>query len=478
MKKIFKAFKIRSEERWAACAALVYIVVLNGLVISRYADRFIALSDNYRRLMLHVFHISGFDPLTYSVVSSWATDYNIYRHPLLAFMMYIPYLVNQGLMWLTGANCVQFVVALILIFCAFYAFVFLCRIFREVMGLSRGDAWLLGGLTYSFAFVMLSACVPDHFIMSMFMLVTTLYVAGRKMKNGQPLTRWQTVGLFFLTAGISLNNGIKVFLAALFVNGKRFWRPANLFLAVILPGILIWGVARMEWRIYEWPNYAARQQKKAEVEQKRRDNVAKAFMDTTKLTDTVLIRTSIDRIIAHKAEQRRMRNSKKAWNKNVGKPIANGEFSQWTDITTPRWPSIVENLFGESIQLHQDHLLKDNLATRPVIVKYRYTVNYVVEGIIVALFLLGIWCGRKNRFLWLALSFWGFDMFIHVILGFALNEVYIMGAHWLFVLPIAVGYLFKAVAETKVRLPLRLVVLVLTVFLMAWNWTLFIDYLT
>ena len=107
-------FKIRSGERWGACVVLLYIVLLNGLVISRYADRFMALSDHYRRLMLRVFHISGFDPLTYSVVSDWATDYNIYRHPLLAFMMYVPYLVNRGLMWLTGANCVQFVVAFIL----------------------------------------------------------------------------------------------------------------------------------------------------------------------------------------------------------------------------------------------------------------------------------------------------------------------------------------------------------------------------
>ncbi|MGI6242115.1 MAG: DUF6080 domain-containing protein [Prevotella sp.] len=477
MKKIFKAFKIRREERWPACVALLYILVLNGLVISRYADKFMALSDNYHRLALRVFHISGFDPLTYSVVSSWGTDYNIYRHPLLAFMMYVPYLVNRGLMWLTGANCVQFVVASIVVFCAFYAFVFLCRIFRDVMGLPCVDAWILGGLTYSFAFVMLSACVPDHFIMSMLMLVFTLYVAGRKMKDGRLLTRWQTVGLFFLTAGISLNNGIKVFLAALFVNGKRFWRPIYLLPAVIIPSMLIWGLARMEWRIYERPHYAARQQKKAEVAQKRRDKVEKTFMDTTKLTDTVLIRASIERILAQKAEQRRIKNSQKAWNKNIGKPIANGEFSQWTDITTPRWPSIVENLFGESIQLHKDYLLKDNLTSRPVIVKYRLVINYIVEGAIVLLFLLGIWCGRRSRFLWLALSFWGFDMFIHVVLGFGLNEVYIMGAHWLFVLPIAMGYLFKAMAGTKSRLSLRLVVLTLTAFLMVWNWTLFIDYL-
>jgi hypothetical protein len=477
MRQIFDIFKIRKNERQPAGVALLYIVALNALMISKYADKFMVLSDNYRRLILKIFHVSGFDPLTYIVVSDWSTEYNIFRHPLLAFMMYVPYLINKGLMQLLGMNPMQFIVAAILIFCAFYAFVFLCRIFRDVIELSEVDAWLLGGLTYSFAFVMLSACVPDHFIMSMFMLILTLYVAGMKLKNGKPLARRHTILLFFLTAGVSLNNGIKVFLAHLFVNGKRFWRPANLLIVVILPSILIWGTARLEWRYYERPNYVARQQKKAEVEQRRKDMVAKAFKDTTSLKDTALIRAGIERIVAQKAEARQIKESKKAWKKNIGKPIANGEFSQWTDITTPRWASIVENLFGESIQLHTDYLLQDNLRNRPVIVRYRYVINYVVEAIIVLLFLLGIWYGRRSKFLWLAMSFWGFDMFIHVVLGFGLNEVYIMGAHWLFVLPIAMAYLFKAVEKHGRAVPLRLLVMLLSAFLLIWNGYLLIDYL-
>ena len=63
-------FKIRRDERWTALAALVYAITLNVLVIARYADRFMTPADNYHRLFVRTFHISGFDPLTYAVVSN------------------------------------------------------------------------------------------------------------------------------------------------------------------------------------------------------------------------------------------------------------------------------------------------------------------------------------------------------------------------------------------------------------------------
>ena len=248
-------FKIRRDERWPALAALVYTITLNVLVIARYADRFMAPADNYHRLFVRTFHISGFDPLTYAVVSNWDTEYNIYRHPLLAFFMYIPNQINQGLMLLTGCNCAQLVVGALLVACSFYAFVFLCRIFHEVVDVTRPDAWLLGGLTFSFAYVMVAVSVPDHFALSMFMLVLTLYLTGRKMQHGRPMRAWQTLLLFTLTAGISLNNGIKTFMACWAANGRRFWRPAHLLLVVALPSALLWGVARLEWYHFERPKY-------------------------------------------------------------------------------------------------------------------------------------------------------------------------------------------------------------------------------
>lgn len=476
MKNPFYIFRIKKEERWLTLAALLYIILWNVLVISKYANIFFPLSDHYHKSFLR-FHISGFDPLSYIVISHWATEYNIYRHPLLAFFMYIPNQIDQGLIALTGMNWATIIMAVILTFCAFYSFIFLFRIFREVIGLTLTDSCLLWLLFASFGFTMVIVSVPDHFCLSVFMLILTLYVAGKKMKAKHPFTIWQTILFFIVTAGISLNNGIKVFLANLFTNGKRFWRPANLLLAVIVPSLLIWGGARLEWEHFEKPNYVARQKAKAKKDKIWREKNYAAFRDTTSLTDSVAIQKAYQQIIKRSIVAKFRKDHKQPWNEHKGKPINTSEFGQWTDISTPRWPSMVENIFGEPIQLHNDHLLDDVLRNRPVIVRYDYIINYVVEAVIVLLFLSGIWYGRRSRFLWLALSFFGFDMFIHFILGFGLNEVYIMSPHWLMILPIAIAYLIKKIECTQRVLPLRISLLFLALWLLGWNCCLYAKYL-
>ena len=96
MKKIFDIFRIRREERWLALVVLVALLALNALVLCKYYDLFTPITRWYWPLFIHNFHISGFDPITYSVVSDWLAGYNVYRHPLLAFYMYVPYLINQA----------------------------------------------------------------------------------------------------------------------------------------------------------------------------------------------------------------------------------------------------------------------------------------------------------------------------------------------------------------------------------------------
>lgn len=477
MKSVFQLFRIRRDERWPALAVLVYVVVLNAMVVNHYADRFFDLVRNYHRFFIHEFHISGFDPLSYAVLSQWDTEYNIFRHPLLAFFMYLPNQINQGLIMLTGRNFAPVVMAFLLIFCAFYSFVFLCRIFREVIGLPRTDARLLGMLTFSFAYVMVSVSVPDHFSLSMFALILTLYIAGLKMITGRQLSIWQTIMLFVFTAGISLNNGVKVFLAALFANGKRFWRPAFLFFAVVVPSILMWFGARAEWNYYEKPKFVARQLKREKIANKRHEKLAQAFKDTTTLRDSIAINAAIQAQIVADDSAREARRTKAAGQKELVRHIAQGEFMQWTDISTPRWPSMVENVFGEPLQLHQDNLLEDVRTKRPEIVHYRYVMNYVVEGLLVLLFVVGIWFGRRNRFLWLALLFMAFDLFIHEGLGFGIEEVYIMSPHWLFVLTIAMAFVFKAAENSRWLRPLRLLTLALALWLLVWNGQLYMQYL-
>ena len=68
------------------------------------------------------------------------------------------------------------------------------------------------------------------------------------------------------------------------------------------------------------------------------------------------------------------------------------------------------------------------------------------------------------------------DAFIHLGLGFGLNEVYIMTAHWAFIIPIAIGYLFRSLSGRYLS-HLRLIIMMLTVFLLFYNGLLIAQYL-
>lgn len=446
--------KVKREEKGIFLFALVLTMVLNALTIYHYFGDFISLHPNYFNLFIGKFRISGFDPLTYYVVSHWEARYNVYRHPLLAFLMWFPYLINQALMWLFGINLVQFIVAAIIIFSATYSFLFLYRILHEIVGTERGDAFLLSCFLFSFAYIMLSAMVPDHFIISMFLLLLTLYISGKLMKERREMSILQGIFLFVVTAGISLNNGLKVFLSGLFVNKKRFFHPAYLLMAVLLPSALMWGFCRLEYHYFVLEGEKARHAVIAKKKAEKKKQEAQMIAQGKKPASTV----------AKKKQAKQ------------GKPIMQGEFMRWTDISTSRWESGVENLFGEAIQLHPDYLLKDTYRNRPIIVRYKWVYNYVVEAFILLLFIFGIVCGGRSSFLWMCLSYFLLDMVLHMGLGFGINEIYIMSAHYMYVIPIAIGYALKNLAPYP-RHVLRIMLTLLTVYLFAYNGYFLIDYL-
>ena len=490
MKKIFDIFKIKKEERWLALGIFLALAILNGVVIARYAGTFTLVTDDSYKNFIRHFCVSGFDPLTYWVLSDWNAAYNVYRHPLLAFYLYIPYLINMGLMKLTGYNCALFIAVIIQMFCGFYATLFLQRIFREVLELDKAASSILTLLFFSFGYVMVTCIVPDHFVISMLLLILALYVSGRRIKHNHPLKIWQTVVYFVLTAGTSLNNGLKIFFSALFVNRKRFFRPKHLLLAVILPAALLWGFCRWEYRTFVWPVEMARKEMKAKktAEKKaRQERMAQLKQIKDSLTkdsiqrglkiitpEEIAQKAKNDSI--QKAKQLARNEARKKRGPKQGAPIMKGEFMNWTDATSSRTLSIVENLMGESIQLHQDYVLQDELRHRPMFVNYRYAFNYIVEALIIILFLAGIWAGRKSRYLWLVMSYFSLDMLLHIGLGFGLNEVYIMSGHWIYALPIAIGFLLKETRHQRYSLCLKSLLLTIGLFLLIYNGILIIGY--
>ena len=457
--RVFGLFRVKPEERVQAMVALAVIVALNVLFIYRLHELFLQPGFGpYWRVFERELHLSGYDPYTYLTVTDWDVVYETHRHPLLAFLVWPLWLLNQGMTWLTGVNCVQYIVAVPVVVSSLYSYLFLFRIFREVIRLRRDDATLMTMFSFSMAYILLSVIVPDHFTISMFLILLTLYISGICIRKGREFQWWQSAILFIIMAGVTLSNGVKVFLAGFFVNLKDFFRPKYLLLAVVLPAALLWGIAVWEHHTFVEPRQQAREamkQRKAEEEKTR----------VAQMSPEARARYEAKKAKREKVLQRQAMKT--------GKPMEDKGFLKWTDISTSRWQTVYENLFGEAIQFHRQHFLEDTLVGRPVFVPYLSWFSYVVEAIVVLLSLVGIWFGRRNRFLWLCLACLAMDMGIHLVLGFGINEVFIMAPHFLFVLPIATAFLLREVKGHSIRLT----IVALTAYLLTYNGILLTHFL-
>ena len=440
-------FKIRRDEWLPALLMLLFLVLLETLMVHFDFDRFIRGGHlaYYSRLHGHVV-ISGFDDYTLITVSDWRILYQLYRHPLLAAFWWPASWLNYWLLEWFDVNCAIFIIGIVMSVCNIYSFVFLQRILREIVGLSRNDALLLTSLFFSFAYIMLSLFVPDHFGLSLFLLLLTLYAAGRQIVTGRGMPAWRWGLLYLLTTGVTLTNGVKTLLADYCANGRRMFRWRHFLFVVVFPTVFLVAAYFVQHEFIVKPDMAHAE----EIFRKRSQKDPK-FAKRIALQDTAKVR-------------------------NRAGQLLDNPYFEWTDGQSSRWLAVRENLFGESVQLHRQHLLEDVNKTRPVVVCYDHWINYAVEAVLVALFLAGCWAGRRSRFFWLCLSWLGFDLLLHLGLGFGIVEVYIMAAHWMFIIPIAIGFLLKQPWGQKLAW-IRFALLFLTVFLLVYNGALIYQFM-
>ena len=294
------------------------------------------------------------------------------RHPLFGALLYPGACLNDWLMGWTHHNCATFIMAVMLVISATFSAVFFFRICRELIQLCRLDAYILTAFFFSFASIMLTTMVPDHFCFSMLCLLVSIYMVGTCMAQGKQLKAWQASLLFLTTAGVSLSNGVKTGIMSLFCNGRKVFSPRFFAIAFILPLLIMGG------SFYYQNEYIVKpqQEKGKEIERKlmpKRPDIAQknavhdAWMD------------------AHR-----------------GKSVSDMPFLKWTDVSTPRMESIVENLFGEGIQLHQKELLKDLSVSRPTFIRYDWAISYIFEAFVFLLFAAGVFYSRHSRLMWMS----------------------------------------------------------------------------
>lgn len=442
-------FAIKRGERLFCLVAVIAFIALNGLMVA-YNFRLFTKGGNlgFWGLFFDHYTVSGFDNLSYMTMSRWKIYYQLYRHPLLPTFFYPFYYVNHWLMDETGTNFAVFIEAFLNVIASTYSSLFIYRIFKEVLDLSRKDAVLLTVFFFSFASILLTCFVPDHFVFSLFFLTMTLYIAGKAMKREKGrMKAWQTMLLTFFATGITFTNIAKIGLADLFVNGKRTFRIKHLLLGFILPLGALFAIYAYQQTTFVEPD--------AKLQAKVKEKKLKK-----------------DRKFAAKYEKQH-----EFMKSRTGTQVADNRFFEWTDLSSSRTDAIVENLFGESIQLHQKHVLEDVNKSRPIIVRYSSVFNYIAELLVFLLFLGGIIVGWRDKFLRLCLLWFATDIVLHIVLGFGIIEVYIMGAHWLFVIPIAVAFLFKRIRKRQAMIGVRLLVALLAIVLMAYNLSLIIPFM-
>ena len=437
---IFNIFKVKKEERWLAFAMLAVFVTFNAMVIaSHYHVYTMEAHGGFWSVFTKNFRMSGYDCWSWITVSGGRIHFVTSRHPLYLTFLYPLYLLNDWLIQNVGYNFAVYFMAVIIVFSAFYAVLFMYRVFREVLELRRKDARLLTLLLFSFGHVLIPTMVPDHFVISLMLLSLTLYITGKKMKKGQLLTAWQSLVLTFFTAGMATSNGVKTLLAGLFTNGKKVFTCKFISIGVLLPLLLLLGIQQSQYYLLEVPQQAVVRHIESET-----------------------LKKNPQKVLEHKKQRDEWQRT------HLGQPVGDGVITKLMDVSTPRVPTIVENFFGESIQLHQRSLLKDVSWERPIFVEYNWSVNYIIEAFIVLLFIVGIVFSYKQRFFKMLLAWFACDLTLHLILGFAVTEVYIMTSGWAFIIPISYGYLLKRLSMKWLKL-MRVALIMLTIYLWIYN---------
>lgn len=437
---IFNIFKVKKEERWLAFTMLAVFVTFNAMVIaSHYHVYTMEAHGGFWSVFTKNFRMSGYDCWSWITVSGGRIHFVTSRHPLYLTFLYPLYLLNDWLIQNVGYNFAVYFMAVIIVFSAFYAVLFMYRVFREVLELRRKDARLLTLLLFSFGHVLIPTMVPDHFVISLMLLSLTLYITGKKMKKGQLLTAWQSLVLTFFTAGMATSNGVKTLLAGLFTNGKKVFTCKFISIGVVLPLLLLLGIQQSQYYLLEVPQQAVVRHIESET-----------------------LKKNPQKVLEHKKQRDEWQRT------HLGQPVGDGVITKLMDVSTPRVPTIVENFFGESIQLHQRSLLKDVSWERPIFVEYNWSLNYIIEAFIVLLFIVGIVFSYKQRFFKMLLAWFACDLTLHLILGFAVTEVYIMTSGWAFIIPISYGYLLKRLSMKWLKL-MRVVLIMLTIYLWIYN---------
>ena len=279
-----------------------------------------------------------------------------------------------------------------------------CGYLRRVVQLGTGRSLLLSGLLLSSFTVMTLSFTVESYPLSMALLVLSLLCLSGQLKQEKRLSGWHVTLWSLLLGGVTLTNFAKPLSLLLLSKEKSLWQRVR---KVLLPTLLLLVLVVAVGWFY--------QQRRAGAEES---------MLTAQVNDLLRFQTRSADIV----------------------PDFFGH------------PLLISNL--EMRELYRETVL------RPT--PYACWAMKLLPWGVVLLLLSMIWVGRRYPLAWAIPLYLAVDVAVHLIGGYGLDEAIIFGGHWVFLVPLALGWLYRVIPRQAYRY-MDLALLLLSIYMCAYN---------
>ena len=279
-----------------------------------------------------------------------------------------------------------------------------CGYLRRVVQLGTGRSLLLSGLLLSTFTVMTLSFTVESYPLSMALLVLSLLCLSGQLKQEKRLSGWHATLWSLVLGGVTLTNFAKPLSLLLLSKEESLWRRVR---KVLLPTLLLLALVVAVGYFYQ-----------------QRGTGAEEPMLTAQVNDLLRFQT--------------------------------------------RSADLVPDFFGHPLLISDLEMreLHGETVLRPT--PYACWAMQLLPWGVVLLLLSMIWVGRRYPLAWAIPLYLAVDVAVHLIGGYGLDEAIIFGGHWVFLVPMALGWLYRVLPRQAYRY-MDLVLLLLSTYMCAYN---------
>ena len=285
-----------------------------------------------------------------------------------------------------------------------------CGYLRRVVQLGMGRSLLLSGLLLSTFTVMTLSFTVESYPLSMALLVLSLLCLSGQLKQEKRLSGWHTTLWSLLLGGVTLTNFAKPLSLLLLSKEESLWRRVR---KVLLPTLLLLALVVAVGWFY--------QQRRAGAEES---------MFTAQVNDLLRFQTRSADIVPD----------------FFGHPLLISNLE-------------MRELYGETV-------------LRPT--PYACWAMKLFPWGVVLLLLAMIGVGRRYPLAWAIPLYLAVDVAVHLVGGYGLDEAIIFGGHWVFLVPMALGWLYRVLPRQTYRY-MDLALLLLSIYMCTHNLTVILS---